>query len=651
MLLFVLHYADGPSAIVFSAFLAALGAWSFARDMNPSRLRGAIRTICLTLLLFASLNAFLASKQEALLRLVWVKGQIEPPLLYEKWNSFSRIRVFGDVEKLTSPIGWGMSTALPPTQVRQLGLDIDADAATVLTAFDSRAAAGDQLEYLKYDVTNIAHYVRSNADVLVIGVGGGRDVLSALVFDQRSILGVELNENIVYLLTERFGDFTGHLDRLPNVQIVTDEARSFISRSPDSFDLIQVSLIDTWAATSSGAYVLAENSIYTVEAWKTFFAHLRPDGILSFSRWYQPANPIEMYRLASLASTTLIESGVTDPRQHIVLIGAYDQTDNAPAGIVTLLVSPQPFTDQDITSFEHAAAKLRFEVLLSPHQVADDNLVRIASLQEREAFLAQYPANLTAPRDNTPFFFFMLRARDLLNPFRWATITAPQQRAVSVLGSLFFGVIALTLLSILIPLRLTLDRRTLRGSQGFFIYFAGIGLGFMFVEISQMQRLVVFLGHPTYSLSVVLLTLLLSSSLGSYSTQHVDLGPKSLPLLKRLTILLFVLLIFGALTPFVITALRSVETPMRIATAVTILFPAGLFMGMAFPMGMKCASQRSPHLTPWLWGINGAASVCASVLAIIFAIGAGISTAFWVGAACYLVALLAMGWVSRQQPA
>ena len=591
----------------------------------------------------------MASKQAAPLRLVWVKGQIEPPLLYEKWNSFSRIRVVGDPEMLISPIGWGMSTVTPQTQVRQLGLDIDAGAATVLTAFDSSAPASGQLDYLKYDVTNIAHYARSNADVLIVGVGGGRDVLSALVFDQHSILGVELNENIVNLLTGRFGDFTGHLDRLPNVRIVNDEARSFISRSPESFDLIQVSLVDTYAATASGAYVLSENSIYTVEAWKTFFDHLRPGGILSFSRWYQPANPGEMYRLASLASTTLIENGVTDPGKHMVLVGAYDPASNAPAGIVTLLVSPQPLTDQDITSIENAAARLHFEVLFSPRQVADKNLVQITSLQDRDAFFAQYPANLTAPRDNNPFFFFMLRTKDLLNPLGLFSITDPQQRAVaSVLGGLFFGVIALTILSIRIPLLLTADRRTLQGSQGLFLYFGGIGLGFMFIELSQMQRLVVFLGHPTYSLSVVLLTLLLSSSLGSFTTQRIDLGQKMLPLLQRLAVLLVILLIFGALTPFLITLLRSAETPIRIAAAITTLFPAGLFMGMAFPLGMKCAAQRSPHLTPWLWGINGAASVCASVLSIIIATNAGISAAFWAGVASYLVAFIAMGWVSRQ---
>src|SRR5437867_5771744 len=143
-----------------------------------------------------------------------------------------------------------------------------------------------QIDFLKYDVTNFAHWILNDANVLVIGAGGGRDVLSALAFNQKHVVGVEINGAIINAVNRVFGDFTGHLDRDPRVQFVNDEARSFIARSPEKFDLIQISLIDTWAATAAGAFVLSENSLYTREAWQTFMQHLSDRGVLSVSRWY-----------------------------------------------------------------------------------------------------------------------------------------------------------------------------------------------------------------------------------------------------------------------------------------------------------------------------------------------------------------------------
>jgi hypothetical protein len=179
------------------------------------------------------------------------------------------------------------------------------------------------------------------------------------------------------------------------------------------------------------------------------------------------------------------------------------------------------------------------------------------------------------------------------------------------------------------------------------IYFCGIGLGFMLVEISQMQRLIVFLGHPIYGLSVVLFTLLLASGLGSFLTQKIGQGGLKRSPTIRLLLLLAVLVLFGSVTPYVTTFLQAMNTPVRILAAVSILFPLGLFMGMAFPIGMRVAAEKSTAITPWLWGINGAMSVCASVLAVVIALSSSISTSFWIGFFCYLVAFGAFLWANR----
>ncbi len=239
----------------------------------------------------------------------------------------------------------------------------------------------------------------------------------------------------------------------------------------------------------------------------------------------------------------------------------------------------------------------------------------------------------------------MLRIKDALNPANWMSATLADQKAVTVLVSISLSVVALTLLSILVPLRMTTDRSHLKGSGAAFVYFAGIGLGFMLVEISQMQRLILFLGHPTYSLSVVLFTLLLASGLGSYTTQKIT-PETALPAGRlRLAGLLGMLVLFGLLTPLVTHAMAGAQTPLRILATILLLFPVGIFMGMAFPLGIKQAGRRAVDITPWLWGVNGAASVCASVLAVLIALGSGISTAFWTGVVCYAVALAAWKWV------
>jgi hypothetical protein len=198
-------------------------------------------------------------------------------------------------------------------------------------------------------------------------------------------------------------------------------------------------------------------------------------------------------------------------------------------------------------------------------------------------------------------------------------------------------------LCVVVPLVLPAYGSALHGSAPFLVYFAAIGLGFMLVEISQMQRLVVFLGHPTYGLSVVLFTLLLASGLGSWSTSRFSASRQAATL--ALAALLVVLTTFGFATREVVQAFAGAATPVRILVAVAMLFPLGLVMGTAFPLGMRAAIARAPALAPWLWGINGATSVCASVLAVALALTVGISASYWTGVACYAAALAARGFV------
>ena len=686
----LLRVTDAPTGIVATAGVAGLAGICFlpakagSHPSQPSNFRPepervqsggfrlqpedrTLRRISLSItLLFASfavVHTYAVRHDSAWLRLVWVKGRYEAPPIVERWNPFSRIRVIGDPAREIKPSGWGFSTTLPQDlKARELHLDIDSYAGTELTAFDGSPAT---VEHLKYDVTNVVHYLRPSSDVVVVGTGGGRDILSALVFNQRSVTGVEINPSILELVNGRFGDFTGHLDRNPRVRFVNDEARSYLARMPERVGVIQISLIDTWAATASGAFVLTENSLYTLEAWTRFLERLSPRGVLSVSRWYYADRPGEVYRSAVLAVAALQRIGVTRPQDHFAIVRASPPaTAGAPDGIGTILVSRDPLTAADLDTLEAVAARLKFDIVQSPRTSIDETFAAIASGDRLPALLASYPLDISAPTDDSPFFFHMLRLSDVFDVRRWQDqgIVSFNMKAVGVLGVLLATVVLMTTACIVVPLIRAGRGTSLEGAAPYLAYFAAIGFGFMLIEISQLQRLTIFLGHPSYSLSVVLFSLLVSSGLGSLSTARVagpplDVarggpelveGPQA-ALRSRLILTIAILMAFGLLTPLVTHRFEASSTPVRIALSIALLFPVGFLMGMAFPLGMRIALGRAPLLAPWFWGVNGAASVCASVLAVVIAIGAGISAAFWAGTVAYVVALGAI-YVKSQAP-
>jgi len=640
----LLGIVDGPTAILVVATLAAAAAFFFARGQQSKKLE-LLSLSVLGILFIASIgNWVLAKNQEQFFRINWTQNSQGSIPAYEKWNCFSRITVEGDPNEMHRPFAWGLSSTWPEDKkVSELILSIDGLAWTMLTGFD-----GDwrTIDYLKYDVTNLAHKLRSNARVLVVGVGGGRDILSALAFKQKSVEGVEINNDILNTLTKVYGPYTGHLDCYPQVKLINDEARSYIASSKEKFDIIEISLVDTFAASAAGAFILSENSLYTVQAWKTFLNHLSPRGVLSVTRWYVGDNPSELYRLESLTVESLLKLGIRNPRQHIIIVAQMGASNGGRcgAGVATLLVSKEPFSKEDIDAAVKFAHTQKFGILLSPETALKPMFADLANPELREKLLLDYPANISPTTDDNPFFFYFLKPTDVFKGAIWMTKGTFYDSAVRILSYLTIIVLTLTFLCILVPLLLQARQNSLKEAGPLLLYFSCIGLGFMFIEISQMQRLILFLGHPTYGLSVVLFTLLLGSGIGSFFTSVRRNANQKM----YFCALLILLCLFGALTPTIITALGAGSLQVRIVASIAIMLPLGFFMGMCFPIGMQIANERASNLTPWLWGVNGATSVCASVLAMVIAINAGIAASFWSGAICYLLAFAAFLWLNRQ---
>ena len=620
----LLNRLDAPSVIIAVGALGAVSALFFARGAQIKWGALVAAFLVVTLGTLSGVNGYLSGNGDALVKVTWVKGHRDASHLKETWNAFSRLTVDGPRSAPT-------------------GITIDGTAGTALLPFDGRAASAASH---RNDYTNLVHYVRPHADVAVIGSGGGADVLSSILFGDRSVTGIEINPGILHLANGVYGSYTGHLDQVPHVRFVNDEARSYLTRQNQRFDIIQISLIDTWAAESAGAFALSENSLYTTHAWQVFFDRLKTGGVLSVTRFYTfPGSdkPLEVYRTAALAAQVLHDRGVHNPRDHLLIYRSPRNRVGVELG--TVLVSPQAFTSQELATVAASATRLRLQPILTPTVVKDPRFAALTSPAGPGPGVHGIAEDISPPTDDHPFFFQMASLHTFLNGSGLSNNFAT--RPVFVLLLLAIAIVLLALAFILLPLLVTTKRGDHRNMGPFYLYFSGIGLGFLLVELSQLQRLSIFLGNPTEGLTVVLFSVLLFSGLGSMLTERfvrVD-NPRSV--LVPLLVLLVVIVAFGAATPLIIRHFESATAPARVAVSIGVLAPISFPMGMPFVIGMRAAASRPGAPTAFLWGINGATSVCASVVGVLIAIWFRISTAFWVGAGAYALAGLAMVVILR----
>ncbi|MBI3037595.1 hypothetical protein HYY75_00900 [bacterium] len=348
-----------------------------------------------------------------------------------------------------------------------------------------------------------------------------------------------------------------------------------------------------------------------------------------------------MYRLTSLGIAALKQKGISNFRSHLVIIKSKSRSSSRTSPeIGTMLISLQPFSSGDFRTIETICKQMKFDMMLTPTSCLDPIFEKLTSPSEYESVVENYPMNLSPPTDDSPFFFHMVRLQHAFRSDLWdTTLMYFNSRAIIVLIVLTGVICCMAFLCILLPVLFSRERKPFKKTIPLTLFFGGIGLGYMLVEISLMQKLIIFLGHPTYGLSVVLFALLISSGLGSYSTEFAYSTPIRSGFI-RLPILIFILSLLGIAGPKAISHYQYLETWNRMVVAVIIIFPAGFFMGMAFPLGMKLANETLPKFTPWFWGINGAASISASVLGTALSITSGISATFYVGLLCYLLAFI-----------
>jgi len=638
----LLELIDGPSVTLVAGLVAALAAQAFARAAPPAEravlaVRPRWRRPASVVVALAALVAFNTSLSTGF-KPLFVKGDVESGWRdrTERWNSYSRVVAGRPVER--PPSLWAPSPLIDKDLiVPQATLSIDGAAATPMNHFDGTKQS---IDFLRYDMVNLAYCLPGIRKAAVIGVGGGRDLMSAHLFGAEEITGVEVNRILVDLMTRDpfYAPYT-NVSAIPGLALHVDDARSWFAGSRKSFDLIQMSMIDTWAATGAGAFSLTENGLYTLEGWRTFVARLTGDGVFTVSRWYDPGDVNETGRMIALGLATVMDGGAVEARRHLFV--AHDKF------VATMVLSKSALTPARLERLRGETDRLGFRVLIDPDVAPESDVLRrmlaATDIAGLDAVARSTVLDLSVATDRRPFFFNQLRFSDVpglllqraRGGVREGVLSGNLNASVTQVLILWLSLLAV-LATIVLPLRAaarTASRRLIRAGT---LYFSLIGMGFMLAEISLLQFFGVFLGHPTYAMSVCLFSLILSSGLGSLASGRLAVDRASRFAAWGIAIGGYLLLAQSFL-PRLFAATAAAPLAARVLLCVAAVMPAGFLMGFAFPTGMRLVERIDPEPKPWFWGINGATGVLASVVAVMIGISFGINVTMALAGVCYLL--------------
>ena len=619
----LLNWVGGPNTVLVTGAMAAIAGAVWATSTFARRL--AVGLAAMLLLLMG------ANYSGKLIDIVYAKGHFRDRSWVEfaRWNAISRVEVdrLGDAKVVV----------------------IDADASTFIVNADPKLwqtedwQDSDWYSDLMEAPPALANVLRPHGAYAIIGPGGGVDVLRAVASGSPDVTGIEINPIIANtVMRGRYADYSYHLYERPEVHIYVTDGRSFVRNAPQMFDVVQMTLVDTWASTAAGAFALSENSLYTVEAFRDYFEHLNPDGMIAVTRW-EFRQPREALRVVSVAMQALHELGVADPRRNFIVVsqGELDE-DGIP---VVVLAKKRAFTNQEEQAvLAHLKAFPELTALYLPSASRPNPFSALIAINDPYTFARQYAYNVAPVNDNAPFFFFTLKldqvlhGGDLDQGIDWKV-----NLGVAVLLTVFVISVVAVLAFLVIPMALGGAGRQQRLIP--LVYFVAVGLGYILVEIAFIQRLVLFLGHPTYALTVVVFLLLLSSGAGSLASRQwlAETQRVWIPL----AVIACALLLYVFTLPELLNTLIGLPFPAKLLVSAALLVPLGFAMGMPFPTGLRAlangpATQGSveQNQVEWAWAVNAGSSVLGSVLAMVIAIQFGLNATLACGALAYVSAIV-----------
>lgn len=554
----------------------------------------------------------------------------------------------------------GLSIVSPYGASQEAVLIVDADGASAITPLRPHFQDARYLDYLPQAAP---YAILSSPTVLVLGAGGGTDVVSALLHGASSVGAVELNPDVIRLLRDDFPGISGGLYANPRVQVRIAEARGFVRSTRQRYDLIQLAPVDAYAASTAGVYALSETYLYTVEAFADYYQHLAEGGVLAVTRWLK-VPPRDDLKLFATALEALERLRVPHPEQHLFFLRG--------SRGATLLVKRTPFTPRELAQLRAFCDRRLFDPIYFPgikreeanrHNRLDEGPIYYDACQrllsaDRERFYREYDFAIRPATDDRPYFFHSLRWRSL-----------PLLRAHFAVGNVYFiewgYIILVATLAQAIPVSLALillplafrrpssapggategKRREQAGRADpqagtrwrILVYFACLGFGFIFIEMGFIQRFILFLSHPTYAVALVIGSFLLFAGLGSLYGPRLVPEPR-----RRIRLAVWALVAVAAAYLFLLGHLFNLllAQPLWLKGVLTVVLvgPLAFLMGFPFPSGLQRVTDAAPHLVPWAWGVNGCASVIGAVLAALLAMAQGFSTVLLVALVLYVVA-------------
>ena len=550
----------------------------------------------------------------------------------------------------------------------------DGDAPTVIW---SKAYAQDT-DYQKH-FYGLGYRLVTDPKVLIIGPGGGNDIETALHWGALEVTAVDINGDTLQLVQNEFAEYTGNVYRRPKVKAVHSEGRSFLRREGGTYDLLQMSGTDTYAALSSGSYIFSESYLYTEEAFDDFFAHMSETGVICVIRFnFEP--PRETLKLVGTAGRSLRKLGYSsDLHRHFLVV---HQVDRQAMGVIQYLRSQKRELPRDAEHFEKEPIRYSF-TLMRKKPFTPDDLQKIQSAvtamnqptvehtiyfsgglvpqpdnhytklltavaagpDAEQSFHQDYEFNTTPATDDRPFFFHLHTWKDV-HLFRdrksesgYAGLAGKEPIGLYILLALLVQTIVATLLLVILPLfRLGTKRSGGQSRLRVLAYFGALGLAYLLVEIATIQRFVLYLGHPTYSLTAGLAGFLLFSGLGSWLAGVCGAGKKSAFVAALLVVI--ALVAHNVWLPGFLRDTLAASEALRVVYTMAWIAPVAFFMGIPFPTGLKLLGGDSSGLVPWAFGVNGAASVLSSIVSIVLAMEAGFTVVFWTAAGLYALAAL-----------
>ena len=615
---------SGPAAFLFVAALFSLSAAAFAlkpptqsksRNVPVPRFSGpgfsvvGFSVCAVILVLFGFLEA-----RYGFAEIRFARGRYEPGMLWSRWDAVSRVAVY-PVSGEESTKAWGVSPRYAGPAPEQIGMVVDD---TGYTALFGMGKSPESMAAFRGNVASAAYHVREGANALVIGPGGGKDILCALSSGARSVTAVEVNPLVVQAADEAFGEFTGAPYRMPGVRAVVAEGRNFLASDRTRYDVLQMTQVFGRVPPSAGAFTMSEDHLHTVEAFRGYLSHLSDDGILTITRFLHERR---VWRILALARQGLAREGSPDPARHVVAL--------RDRGIVNFLIRRAPWTPADLAAVHRFSETMGFSVLFSPDRPATGLPARILRGEEDPR---DRPFDFSAPTDDRPFYYYTLRPEAFLSAeFRRGGEF--EDRAVTMLRGFLVSAGGLCLVFLIVPGALLSRREPDASPVAASVYMFLVGLAYVVWEIVMIRRLALLFGTPVLSLAAGLFLILAFSAAGGYLAGRPGTRFRGGWMLAGTIAGTAWLFLAGT----ALGAFAGSPLPARVLVAAGYVLPPSLLMGRFFPTGLRRYATRGGGTTPFLFAANGAASVLGAALTQALALNAGYGATTVFGGFLYAV--------------